>query len=233
MAGDSILLVDDDTALRELIAGFLAEHGYRVTQATDVPSMRGLLAQETPDLIVLDLMMPGEDGLAGLRTLPSEGRPPVIMLSALGGDTDRIVGLEMGADDYLPKPCNPRELLARIRAVLRRGDASNGVARVLHFAGWRLNPDTWQLFAPDGEEAGLTEGEFRLLLQLARANRQVLSRDVLAARLAGQDYESYDRYIDIAISRLRRKLARHKGGEGLIRTVRGAGYGMAVPVEAG
>lgn len=133
-AGESVLVVDDDSALRELIGGFLAGHGYRVIEAGDVPAMRSVLAREAPDLVVLALMMPGEDGLAALRTMPA-GHPPVIMLSALGEETDRIVGLELGADDYLAKPCNPRELLARIRAVLRRGDATGQEPDAIRFAG--------------------------------------------------------------------------------------------------
>ena len=225
MAGESILIVDDDTGLRDLVGAFLRDHGFTVREAADVPAMRAALARGRPDLVVLDLMMPGEDGLAALRTMPQANRPPVIMLSAMGSDTDRIVGLEMGADDYLPKPCNPRELLARIRAVLRRGGPGIRPGEVLAFAGWQLDTGARELLDPAGRPVLLTSTELRLLETLARSGRRVLTRDELAQRLKGEDYEEFDRAIDIAVSRLRRKLA-EAGGEGLIRTVRGEGYGL-------
>lgn len=226
MAGQTILIVDDDSALRELIGAFLRQHGFHVREASDVPSLRTALAAARPDVIVLDLMMPGEDGLAALRTIDPANRPPVIMLSTMGSDVDRIVGLELGADDYLAKPCNPRELLARIRALLRRGAAGEESFR---FDGWRLDCAAHELTTPDRRTVALTAGEFRLIEVLARAGRRVLSRDELAHRLGGDDHEAFDRAIDIAVSRLRRKLAEHGGGE-LIRTVRGEGYGLAPAV---
>ncbi len=229
MAGETILIVDDDTALRELLGEFLRDRGYSVILAADVPAMRHVLAQQRPDLVILDLMMPGEDGLAGLRSMDSENRPPVIMLSALGSDVDRIVGLEMGADDYLPKPCNPRELLARVRAVLRRASNSDVPQGMFQLGGWRLDCATRELAAPDDTLVPLTPNEFRLLEALAKAGRRVLSREELALRLSGEEYDSFDRAIDLTVSRLRRKLAAHDDNE-LIRTVRGEGYGIAPDV---
>lgn len=229
MAGETILIVDDDTALRELLGEFLRDRGYSVILAADVPAMRSVMAQQRPDLVILDLMMPGEDGLAGLRSMDSENRPPVIMLSALGSDVDRIVGLEMGADDYLPKPCNPRELLARVRAVMRRASITDGGQGMFQLGHWRLDCSTRELEAPDGALVPLTPNEFRLLEALARAGRRVLSREELALRLSGEEYDAFDRAIDLTVSRLRRKLSAHDDGE-LIRTVRGEGYGIAPDV---
>lgn len=230
MSKNRILIVDDDAALRRLIADFLGENGYSVTAAVDAPDMRRQLAAREYDLIVLDLMMPGEDGLSALRAMGS-GRPPVIMLSAMGTDVDRIIGLEVGADDYIAKPCNPRELLARIRAVLRRADSASEVG-VFHFGGWRLDPSAVELFAPDGTLVPMTTNEWRILHALVGARRRVLSREELMNRLGGDDLESFDRSIDIAISRLRRKLAQYDDHE-IVRTIRGEGYGLAVDVKAG
>jgi len=227
VAGETILIVDDDSALRELIGAFLQGHGYVVREAGDVPAMRVALAGGHPDLIILDLMMPGEDGLAALRTMGAQ-RPPIIMLSAMGSDVDRIIGLELGADDYLPKPCNPRELLARVRAVLRRGVSAEDTPAFL-FGGWRLDTGTRELTAPDGTQLALTPGELRMLEVLVRSGRRVLAREELATKLGGPDYEAFDRAIDLTVSRLRRKLAAHDPSE-LIRTVRGEGYGLNPPV---
>ncbi|MCB2065919.1 MAG: response regulator [Erythrobacter sp.] len=228
MSASTILVVDDDTALRQLIVQFLASHDFAVVEAEGVAAMRQQLAARAVDLIVLDQMMPGEDGLSALRSLPPGNRPPVIMLSAMSGEVDRIVGLELGADDYLAKPCNPRELLARIRAVLRRGDpvASDSV---LEFGGWRMDRLAHELFAPDGGKVALTTREWRLLLALVEGQRRVLTRDDLMSRMEGEDFDSFDRAIDIAISRLRRKLAEHDPRE-VVRTVRGEGYALALPV---
>jgi len=229
LTGETILIVDDDAALRELVGTFLRDHGFCVREAGDVPSMRSSMAGGRPDLVILDLMMPGEDGLSALRTMEPAGRPPVIMLSAMGSDVDRIVGLEMGADDYLPKPCNPRELLARVRAVLRRGTQAEEPGATFAFGGWRLDTATRELVAPSGAPVPVTPGEMRLLEALARAGRRVLTREELAAKLGGPEYEAFDRAIDLAVSRLRRKLAEHDPAD-LIRTVRGEGYGLAPDV---
>lgn len=237
VAGESILLVDDDAPLRALIGDFLRSHGFAVREVEGGQAMRAALAQALSDLVILDVMMPGEDGLSCLRALQGDGAPAVIMLSALASDVDRIIGLETGADDYVAKPCNPRELLARIRSVLRRrlpapqlsGDPEAKGA-MLAFAGWRLDERGWILRDPDGQPVTLSASEIRLLAALVRARGAVLNRDQLMDAIHGEDGMAYDRAIDIHVSRLRRKL-QERGGEDLIRTVRGAGYGLTCPVE--
>jgi two-component system OmpR family response regulator len=202
--------------------------------------MRTQLTSARYDLIVLDVMMPGEDGLSALRKLQGTGAPPVIMLSAVGTDIDRIVGLEMGAEDYLPKPCNPRELVARIRTVLRRGERAAAPSQVLpgdegtlRFAGWKLDTIGRFLTSPDELPITLSDGEFRLLKALAEHPRRVLTRDQLLDYARGDDSELYDRAIDVQMSRLRRKLAAGQGGDDLIRTVRNEGYMFVNAVAKG
>jgi two-component system OmpR family response regulator len=226
--GDLILLVDDDPEIRQLIGDFLIQHGFRVAAAADGAEMDRRIAAERPALIVLDLMLPGEDGLAICRRLPATGgRIPVIMLSALGEETDRIVGLELGADDYLPKPCSPRELLARVRAVLRRGEAADRTGSPAYrFAGWQLDPARRELRSPAGVVVALSSGEFGLLMAFLRSPSRVLSRDQLLDQARGPDADTFDRAIDVQVSRLRRKLADH-GGADLIVTVRNEGYMFA------
>ncbi|MDE1916664.1 MAG: response regulator [Sphingomonadales bacterium] len=235
----SILIVDDDDGIRGLISDFLQKHGYRTATAADPFVMRAMLAQDHYDLIVLDVMMPREDGLTALRQLGPDA-PPVIMLSAVGSDIDRIVGLEMGADDYLAKPCNPRELLARIRTVLRRRKGGEGAGTdgrgpgesaandtdvpVFHFAGWRLDTGVRLLIDPAGQAIALTDGEFRLMRAFAEHPRRVLTRDQLLDWSRGEDSEQFDRAIDVQLSRLRRKLAMGEGGQEIIRTIRNEGY---------
>jgi two-component system OmpR family response regulator len=238
-----ILIVDDDAGIRSLVASFLEKHGFQVDAAGHPAEMRERLAQADYALIVLDVMMPGEDGLSALRELQRVGGPPVIMLSAVGTDIDRIVGLEIGAEDYLAKPCNPRELLARIRTVLRRTAQppaqtaaapatppvpSDAEPTLAHFAGWRIDLQTRLLHDPDGRPVELSDGEFRLLRALVQHPRRVLTRDQLVQYAMGADSDSYDRAIDVQISRLRRKLAVGEGRADLIRTVRNEGY-MFVP----
>ncbi len=222
-----ILVVDDDLELRAGIADYLGQHGYGVTQASDGPSMELALAAVPIDLIVLDLMLPGEDGLSICRRLAGEGGPAIIMLSAMGEEIDRILGLELGADDYLPKPCSPRELLARVRAVLRRREDSRkaGVpkGKTYGFLGFRLDSVRRQLRAPDGVSILLTSGEFSLLSVFLESPQQILSRDQLIERARGGDADIFDRAIDVQISRLRRKLHACVAVE-VIRTYRGAGY---------
>lgn len=230
MNAPTIMVVDDDTALRELVSRFLAQNGYAVLEAGDVPAMKSVLARHEPDLIVMDVMMPGEDGLSALRSLTgSSRRPPVIMLSALGGEIDRIVGLELGADDYLAKPCNPRELLARVRAVLRRAGEGEASER-FRFGNWSIDLSACELLAPDGQVVSLARREWSILAELVRARRRVLSREELIARTSGDAGDAFDRSIDIAISRLRRRLAEYDPRE-VIRTVRGEGYGLAPDVS--
>ncbi len=232
-----ILIVDDDPGLRSLISSFLDKHGFRTDTAKDPLEMRRMLDQNRYDVIVLDVMMPHEDGLSALRRLQKDDGPPVIMLSAVGTDIDRIVGLEMGAEDYLSKPCNPRELLARIRTVLRRnarttaeaGDAMPASAPgMVRFAGWSFDVPARTLHDPSGKLITLSDGEFRLLRAFVDHPRRVLTRDQLLDFARGQDSEFYDRAIDVQISRLRRKLGDSADGAELIRTIRSEGY-MFVP----
>ena len=225
-----ILVVDDDPGIREVLGDYLEQHGYRVTGVGSAAQLDRALAGGRPDLIVLDLMMPGEDGLSVCRRLSGKVAP-IIMLSAMGEDADRIVGLELGADDYLAKPCNPRELLARIRAVLRRPRAvETDDAPSLHFAGWRLDLVRRELTRPDGAVVGLTGGEFGLLRALAEGAGRVLSRDQLLEKARGADADVFDRAMDVQISRLRKKLA-EGGGDDLIATLRGEGYRLNAKVE--
>ncbi len=220
-----ILLVDDDPEIRQLIGDFLTGHGFRVAEAGSGAEMDRAIAAERPALVVLDLMLPGEDGLAICRRLAASVKIPVIMLSALGEDTDRIVGLELGADDYLPKPCNPRELLARVRAVLRRREEPSPAAtgNVWTFGGWQLDLRRRDLRSPDGVMVALSAGEFRLLAAFLERPQRVLTRDQLLDAARGRDWESYDRAIDVQISRLRKKLGAADGAD-LIVTVRSEGY---------
>lgn len=249
-----ILIVDDDKGIRSLISEFLGKHGYQTATAADPSEMRTLLAEQRFDLIVLDVMMPREDGLTALRGLGADA-PPVIMLSAVGSDIDRIVGLEMGADDYLAKPCNPRELLARIRTVLRRYagrqsanendasplDSTPGAAderfpdASLHFAGWRMDLEMRLLFDPENRLIALSDGEFRLLRAFAEHPRRVLTRDQLLDWSRGEDSDHYDRAIDVQLSRLRRKLADagDEASKEMIRTVRNEGYLFVPQVTRG
>lgn len=230
-ANPSILVVDDDAELRTLITDFLRANGMRVESAADGTEMDARIAAERPDLIVLDLMMPREDGLSILRRLRKPGGPAVIMLSAMGEDTDRIIGLEVGADDYLPKPCNPRELLARIRAVLRRrgeeagGSGSGGAVR--RFGAWTLDIVQREVRRLDAPPAPLTDAEFRVLAAFLDRPQRVLSRDQLIEAGKGVDSEVFDRAIDVTISRLRKKL----GPDDPIRTIRNEGYMFTLRVE--
>jgi len=232
-----ILVVDDDREIRELVAKFLTRHSFRVTTAANGKEMRRALADQRIDLVVLDLMLPGEDGLSLCRALRTESDLPVIMLTAMREDIDRIVGLEIGADDYLPKPFNPRELLARIRAVLRRAgamtsrSATNAPGPILRFAGWRLEPEQRRLVGPNGSEAELTGGEFDLLLAFAERPGRVLSRDQLLDLTRGREVVPFDRSVDSQISRLRRKIESDPSRPALIKTVRGGGYVFTPIVE--
>ncbi len=226
-----ILVVDDDREIRDLLARFLGQHGFRVSTAKDGTEMMRVLDGYGIDLVVLDIMMPGEDGLSLCRRLRGQGSDlPVIMLTAKGEDVDRIIGLEMGADDYLPKPFNPRELLARIKTVLRRAGPREparepGAEPVYQFDGWSLDSGRRALTAPDGGMVDLSAGEYDLLLALVERPRRVLSRDQLLDLARGRSAAPFDRAIDIQVSRLRRKLGDDaKTGGVLIKTVRGGGY---------
>ncbi len=222
-----IVVVDDDPGIRDVVSEFLTRHGFEVEAAADAVELNRLLSAATPDLVVLDVMLPGEDGLHICRRLARPDGPAVIMLSAMGEETDRIIGLELGADDYLPKPCNPRELLARVRAVLRRRgerpDAQDLLGARCEFNGWRFDMVRRDLRTPEGVVVNLSGGEFSLLRSFVEHPQRVLTRDQLLDFARGPDSDAYDRAIDVQISRLRRKLD-DGGGSDLIRTIRNEGY---------
>jgi len=231
-----LLIVDDDREIRDLLTRYLARHGYRVTAAKDGVEMKRFLADRNIDLVVLDLMLPGEDGLSLCRGIRAEGGPPVVMLSAMGEDADRILGLEIGADDYLPKPFNPRELVARIKAVLRRAHVPPAAAvavpsGALVFSGYTLDQAQRRLTDSRGEEVVLTAGEYELLVALATRARRVLSRDDLLEITRGRSAGPFDRSIDVQISRLRRKIEPDPADPSIIKTVRSGGYIFAPEVE--
>ena len=228
-----VLIVDDDREIRDLLARFLRKHGLRVETVADGRAMARALETGRFDLVVLDLMLPGEDGLSLCRHLRATSSLPVIMLTAVAEDTDRIVGLEIGADDYVTKPFNPRELLARIKAVLRRtvGGGRETSEGTLTFAGWRLAAAPRELRDPDGVLVPLTSGEFDLLLAFVERPERVLSRDQLLDLTKGRDAVPFDRSIDVQLSRLRRKIEIDPQNPKLIKTVRGGGYMLAQPVR--
>lgn len=232
-----VLVVDDDREIRDLTARFLRDHGFRTSVAANGREMDAALADGRFSIVVLDLMMPGEDGLAICRRLRSGSSLPIIMLTALGEETDRIVGLELGADDYLAKPFNPRELLARIKAVLRRAsaraEAAPGTGRTLQFRGWSLSLAARELRDPSGALVTLTAGEFELLAALAERPHRVLSRDQLLDLTRGRDAVPYDRSVDVQLSRLRRKVEPDPKHPTLIKTVRNGGYVFTADVERG
>ncbi len=237
MEKDTIYVTDDDPGIRELVAEYLTSQGYQVDTAEDAVALARLLAVRLPDLLVLDWMMPGEDGLSVARRLRAQpGFPPIIMLSARGEDIDRIIGLEVGADDYLPKPFNPRELLARIRAVLRRqndtaGPAAAETARLVRFGPFNVNLDARTL-SREGTEIPLTGGEYELLeIFVTHANR-ALSRDWLMDQLRGFERDPFDRSIDVRVNRLRKKIEDDPANPAYIRTQRGQGY-LFVPQGKG
>ena len=223
-----ILAVDDDSQVRTLLGQFLRENGYRVTGARDGREMRETLAGAVIDLIILDLMLPGTSGIDLCRELRKSSSVPLIMLTAKGDDTDRIVGLEVGADDYLPKPFNPRELLARIRAVLRRAaagprEATHG-GRMITFAGWTLDTLRREVTSPAGVVVDLSGGEYDVLIALVEHPNRILSREQLLELARNRASNPFDRSIDVQISRIRRKLESDASAPPLIKTVRGAGY---------
>jgi len=233
-----ILVVDDDREICSLVSQFLSRHSLRVSTARDGTEMMRILEVGRIDLIVLDLMLPGEDGLSLCRKLRAQGAIPVIMLTAMGEEIDRILGLEMGADDYLAKPFNPRELLARVRAVLRRvgalpapiAETSVG-GRVLNFEGWRLDIAKRELKNSDGEITILSSGEFDLLQAFAERPQRVLTRDQLLDLARGRAAVLYDRSVDIQVMRLRRKIELNPKDPQLIKTVRSGGYMFTPSVQ--
>jgi two-component system OmpR family response regulator len=231
-----ILVVDDDRETRELLARFLERHRFRVTAVRDAREARRVWPLGHFHLLILDLMLPGESGLDFARWLRGFSEVPIVMLSAMGEETDRIIGLELGADDYVPKPFNPRELLARMRAVLRRvGEPTEqrieSGPRTLRFSGWTLDLARRRLLNPDAVEVPLTGGEYDLLVALVERANRVLTRDMLLDLLRGRQAGPFDRAIDVAVSRLRRKLDDNGRQSQLIKTVRGGGYVLAAEVE--
>ena len=233
---ERVLIVDDDAEIRDLLCRYLTEHGYQVTAVPDGEQMWSALQREEPNIIVLDLMLPGDDGLSLCRDLRARSETPVIMLTARGDETDRIVGLEMGADDYLPKAFNPRELLARLKVILRR---AHGVpkplmpeaARSLRFAGWRLDTTQRQLVSPQGLVVSLSGAEYRLLRVFLDYPNRVLNRDQLMDLLHGRQADAFDRSIDVQVSRLRQRLGEDAREPTLIKTVRSEGYVLAATVS--
>ncbi|WP_420475005.1 response regulator [Noviherbaspirillum sp. ST9] len=230
-----ILIVDDDREISSLLAEYLEKNGYRTSTAGDGKAMWKALDDQRIDLIVLDLNLPGDDGLTLCRNLRARSSIPVIMLTARGEPVDRILGLEMGADDYVPKPFEPRELFARIRSVLRRTQAAPvsseaPESQMVHFAGWTMDTTARHLINPQGVVVALSGAEFRLLkIFLDHANR-VLSRDQLLNMTAGRDADPFDRSIDLQISRLRQKLGEDARSPQIIKTVRNEGYVLATVV---
>ncbi|MNH73159.1 Transcriptional regulatory protein OmpR [compost metagenome] len=232
-----ILVVDDHSEIRDLLKRFLEQHGMRVSCARDGKEMKRLLDEREFDLLVLDLMMPGEDGLTLCRELRVKSRLPIIMLTAMGEETDRIIGLEMGADDYLAKPFNPRELLARIKAVMRRTQAeiqpvpeTETLTRDLRFDRWLLDINRRELVDEEGVGMSLSTAEFDLLKVFLERPQRVLSRDQLLDLARGREAVAFDRAIDTLVSRLRRKLERDPKNPELIKTIWGGGYLFAADV---
>jgi two-component system phosphate regulon response regulator OmpR len=220
-----VLVVDDEADLRSLLQRYLGDQGYAVRTLEDAKTLDTLLARERFDVLVLDVMMPGEDGLAVCRRLRAQGETiPIVMLTARGDPVDRIVGLEMGADDYLPKPFNPRELLARLRAVLRRRAGPSRAT--LRFGRLEIDPEARQVRL-DGRERPLTSYQFDLLLALAESAGRVLSREALMQHARGDSLEAFDRSIDVHVSRLRAAIEDDPRRPRRILTVRGAGYVFA------
>lgn len=235
MDSTQLLIVDDDREIRTLLADYLQTHGYRCLMAADGNAMWDQLQKNSIDLIVLDLNLPGDDGLVLCRNLRAKSAIPVIMLTARGEPLDRILGLEMGADDYLPKPFEPRELLARIRSVLRRSAAqdqrSTDKVQFLRFAGWTLDLIARHLIDPNEMVVVLSGAEFRMLKIFLEHPNHVLNRDQLLNMTQGRDADPFDRSIDIQISRIRQKLGEDARAPQIIKTVRNGGYVLAVTVE--
>jgi len=227
--GNRVLIIDDDEKLRKLLGDYLKDHGFETTCLGDGSNVLAVLSAEKPDLVILDIMMPGKDGLEVLKEIRREHGLPVIMLTARGDDTDRIVGLELGADDYLPKPFNPRELLARMKAVLRRtmsrdqGNPEKARPNIISAAGITLNTAK-QTVVAEGKEMELSFAEFRILEVLMKNPNTVMSRDQLMTLARGRDFTAFDRSIDVHISKLRSRVEADPARPKRIRTVWGAGY---------
>jgi len=236
-AAPHVLVVDDDIAVRQLVSEYLAQNDFRVSEAANGAELMGAFRAQVVDLVLLDLRLHGEDGMQLLRQLRAESQLPVIILTGRAEEADRVMGLELGADDYLTKPFSPRELLARIRTVLRRTHAGQeihgaAVCRAYRLPGWELNLRTRKLRARDGREVALSNGEFNLLAALLATANRVVTRDQLIEMSRRYDNEVYDRAIDVQILRLRRKIESNPAQPQIIVTERGAGYRVGVAVEA-
>ena len=234
-SADKVLVVDDDAEIRDLLSHYLREQGYEVSTAGNGEEMWAALRLGEPDIVVLDLMLPGEDGLTLCRNLRATSDTPVIMLTARGHETDRIVGLEMGADDYLPKPFNPRELTARIKTILRRARSMPKgqvpeQSPFIAFAGWRLDTLERQLVSPRGVVVSLSGTEYRLLHVFLDYPNRILNRDQLMDLLHGREGEAFDRSIDVQVSRLRHRLGEDAREPVIIKTVRNEGYVFSAKV---
>jgi two-component system OmpR family response regulator len=235
-----VAVVEDDPEISRMMTNYMTDHGFEVTAARNGRDLDRLMAGVKIDCVILDVGLPGEDGLSICRRLRGKSSVPIIMVTGRGSDTDRIVGLEVGADDYLPKPFNPRELVARVRAVMRRSAAAEvpqaQAPKVLVFEGWRLDMARRQLSTPDGVPRSLTSGEFNILSIFCQNPRKVLSRDDLLDLLHGRAAAVFDRSIDVQISRLRRKIEANLKDPSFIKTVRYGGYfftPLVVAVEEG
>lgn len=236
-----ILVVDDDTEIRNLLVKLLKSYNYQVSSAKDGVELFQVLQKEDIQLIILDIMLPGDDGFVLCQKLRAMNRIPIIMLTAAGEDTDRIVGLELGADDYMAKPFNPRELVARIKAVLRRTTESSQTFATspnipkthecVEFNGWKLNLDSRKLLSPDDIEVDLSSGEYVLLTAFVHSPQQVLSRDQLLDYTQHRASGPFDRSIDVQVSRLRQKIENNPKKPSLIKTVRGGGYVLTAKVK--
>jgi two-component system OmpR family response regulator len=224
-----IVVVDDDARIRQMLARYFEDEGYRVTGAADGAALRTAMEQDEIDIILLDLVLPGgDDGLGLAREIRSRSDVPIIMLTGRDDVMDRVIGLEVGADDYIAKPFHLREVLARLRTVLRRRQnavpAAPAAARLVRFSGWQLSLERRELTAPDGSDVPLTTGEFDMLAILVRNAGRVLSRDRLMALTRGRDLDAFDRSIDAQVARLRKKVEADPANPTLIKSVRGVGY---------
>lgn len=231
-----IALIEDDEEIRDLVGGLLSREGMTVHPCRTAAAFDALLGHRPVDLAIIDIMLPGEDGLSLCRRMRAIGDLPMLIVSARSDDVDRIIGLEIGADDYLPKPFNPRELVARVRALLRRSRGAEGMipgpgGNRYSFAGWAWDVDARNLRSPVGTSVELTGGEHDLLHCLVTHPQRVLSREQLLDWTRGREATPFDRTIDVQLGRLRRKLAVHPDGEALIKTVRGGGYVFVAPVR--
>jgi DNA-binding response OmpR family regulator len=232
-----VIALDDDADIRRLLTEYLEQNDFRVTTVASGAELGAAMAREMVDLVILDLRLPGEDGMQIARKLREESAIPILMLTGRAEEADRVMGLELGADDYLTKPFSSRELLARIRALLRRAKAQASVAdavskvRAYRFGGWELNVGLRKLKSPKGEPVDLTNGEFRILAAFLSAPQRILTRDQLLDLSRVHNAEVYDRAIDIQILRLRRKIEPDPAKPKFIKTERGAGYVFSVPVD--